>query len=135
MVEEERVVTRRSYPDYPSYPTSGVEHHVVTERALPPSGTEVLTRVVLLVFGVIQALLVLRIIGMLIDASRGNDLVRLVYDLSAIFVAPFEGIIRTEAVESGGSVLDVTAIVALIGWTLLEFLILAGIGLFRRQPA
>jgi hypothetical protein len=136
MVEEERVVTRRSYPDYPTYPAGGVEeHHVVTERTLPPSGTDVLTRIVLLVFGVIQVLLVLRIIGMLIDASRSNDLVRLVYDLSAVFVAPFEGIIRTEAVESGASVLDVTAIVALIGWTLLEFLILAAIGLFRRQPA
>ena len=132
MVEEERVVTRRSYP---SSPVTGVEQHVVSERAVYPSGTDVLTRIVLLVFGVIQVLLVLRIIGMLIDASRSNDLVRLVYDLSAIFVVPFEGIIRTEAVESGASVLDVTAIVALIGWTLLEFLILAAIGLFRRQPA
>ena len=58
-----------------------------------------------------------------------------IYDVSAVLVAPFEGIIRTEAVESGASVLDVTAIVALIGWTLVEFLILAAIGLFRRQPA
>ena len=64
-----------------------------------------------------------------------NDLVRLVYDVSAILVAPFEGIIRTDTVNAGTSVLDVTAIVALIGWTLLEFLILAAIGLFRRQPA
>jgi YGGT family len=132
MVEEERVVTRRNYP---SYPTTGVEHHVVTERAIVPSGPDILARLVLLIFGVIQALLILRIIGMLIDASRSNDLVRLIYDVSAILVAPFEGIIRTEAVESGASVLDVTAIVALIGWTLLEFLILAAIGLFRRQPA
>src|SRR5688572_21595850 len=126
MVEEERVVTRRNYP---SYPTTDVEHRVVTERAIVPSGPDILARLVLLIFGVIQALLILRIIGMLIDASRSNDLVRLVYDVSAILVAPFEGIIRTEAVESGASVLDVTALVALIGWTLLEFLILAAIGL------
>ena len=129
MVEEERVVTRRSYP------TTDVEHHVVTERAIVPSGPDILARLVLLIFGVIQTLLILRIIGLLIDARRGNDLVRLVYDVSAVLVAPFEGIIRTDVVESGASVLDVTAIVALIGWTLLEFLILAAIGLFRRQPA
>ena len=54
--------------------------------------------------------------------------------MSAILVAPFEGMIATE-VESDASVLDVTAIVALIGWTVLEVLILAAIGIFRREPA
>ena len=132
MVEEERVVTRRRYV---TDPMTGVEREVVVERASYPSGADMLARVVLLVFGVIQALLVLRILGQLIDANRSNDIVRLIYDVSAILVAPFEGIIRTDAVNSGSSVLDVTAIVALVGWTLLEFLILAGIGLFRRQPA
>ena len=132
MVEEERVVTRRRYV---ANPMTGVDQEVVVERASYPSGADVLGRIVLLVFGVIQVLLVLRIVGLLIDASRTNDLVRLVYDVSAILVAPFEGIIRTDTVNAGTSVLDVTAIVALIGWTLLEFLILAAIGLFRRQPA
>ena len=132
MVEEERVVTRRRYA---ANPMTGVDQEVVVERASYPSASDVLGRIVLLVFGVIQVLLVLRIVGLLIDANRTNDLVRLVYDVSAILVAPFEGIIRTDTVNAGTSVLDVTAIVALIGWTLLEFLILAAIGLFRRQPA
>jgi hypothetical protein len=132
MVEEERVVTRRRYA---ADPMTSVEREVVVERAAYPGGADVLGRIVLLVFGVIQVLLVLRIVGLLIDANRTNDLVRLVYDVSAILVAPFEGIIRTDTVDAGSSILDVTAIVALIGWTLLEFLILAAIGLFRRQPA
>ena len=132
MVEEERVVTRRRYA---ANPMTGVDQEVVVERTSYPSGADVLGRIVLLVFGVIQVLLVLRIVGLLIDANRTNDLVRLVYDVSAILVAPFEGIIRTDTVNAGTSVHDVTAIVALIGWTLLEFLILAAIGLFRRQPA
>jgi hypothetical protein len=34
-----------------------------------------------------------------------------------------------------GSVLDVAAIVALIGWTLVEALILAAIRIFSRRPA
>jgi len=34
-----------------------------------------------------------------------------------------------------GSVLDVAAIVALIGWTLVEALILAALRIFSRRPA
>ena len=34
-----------------------------------------------------------------------------------------------------GSILDVAAIVALIGWTLVELLILAGIRIFDRRTA
>jgi hypothetical protein len=132
MVEEERVVTRRRYA---TDPLTGVEREVVVEPAPYPSGADVLGRIVLLVFGIIQLLLVLRIVGLLIDAQRANDLVRLIYDASAILVAPFEGIIRTDTVSSGSSVLDVTAIVALIGWTILEFVILAIIGALRRRPA
>ena len=50
-------------------------------------------------------------------------------------MAPFEGMLNTNALQSGGSVLDVAAILALIGWTLLEALILAAVGVFRREPA
>ena len=40
---------------------------------------------------------------------------------------------RVEADQ--GSVLDIAAIVALIGWTLVEALILAAIRIFSRRPA
>ena len=33
------------------------------------------------------------------------------------------------------AIVDVAAIVALIGWTLVEGLVIAGIGIFRREPA
>jgi hypothetical protein len=74
-------------------------------------------------------------VGLLIDANRSNAIVQLIYDTTAILVAPFEGIIRTDVVSAGSSVLDVTAIVALIGWTVLEVLILGAIGMLRREPA
>ena len=35
------------------------------------------------------------------------------------------GILRTNALSAGGSTLDVAAIVALIGWTILELVVLA----------
>jgi hypothetical protein len=37
-------------------------------------------------------------------------------------------------VQAGASVLDIAALVALVGWTILEFLIIAGIGIARREP-
>jgi hypothetical protein len=58
-----------------------------------------------------------------------------ILDLSQLFVAPFEGILRTDALSSAGSILDVTAIVAIVGWTLLELIVLWAMGIFRRTPA
>ena len=49
-------------------------------------------------------------------------------------MAPFEGILRTDALHSGGSVLDIAAILAFIGWTLLEALAIAAVNIFRREP-
>jgi YGGT family len=111
---------------------STVAHRSVEMR---PSGGAVAGRVVILLFGIVQALIVLRIVFLLLDAREGNDIVAWVLNASQIFVAPFEGMLGTDALASGGSVLDVAAILALIGWTLLEALILAAVGVFRREPA
>jgi hypothetical protein len=100
-----------------------------------PSGGAIAGRVVILLFGIIQVLILLRIVFLLLDAREGNDIVNFVLNASQIFVAPFEGMLGTNALTSGGSVLDVAAILALIGWTLLEALILAAVGVFRREPA
>jgi hypothetical protein len=100
-----------------------------------PSGGTIAGRVVILLFGIVQVLILLRIVFLLLDAREGNDLVSWVLNASQIFVAPFEGMLGTDALASGGSVLDVAAILALIGWSLLEALILAAVGVFRREPA
>ena len=63
-----------------------------------------------------------------LDARAGNDLVRAILDISQAFVAPFEGILRTNALTSGGATLDVAAVLALIGWTLLELVVLRSCG-------
>ncbi|MBA3688158.1 MAG: hypothetical protein H0W81_04955 [Chloroflexi bacterium] len=49
-------------------------------------------------------------------------------------MAPFEGVLHTNAVHSGASIFDLAALVAIVGWTLLEFLIIARIGIARREP-
>jgi len=108
---------------------------VVEERVrTSPSGGELARRIIVVVFGIIQALLVLRVVLLLLDANRSNDVVKFIYDLSLIFVAPFQGMLNSDALKSGGSVLDIAAILAIVGWTVLEFLLLALVGVFRREP-
>jgi hypothetical protein len=100
-----------------------------------PSGASIAGRIVILLFGIIQVLIILRIVFLLLDAREGNDIVSWVLNASQIFVEPFEGMLGTNALAAGGSMLDIAAVLALIGWTLLEALILAAVGVFRREPA
>ena len=142
---EERVVEQESVTTPPpdttttepvAYSSGTVSQgSVVTETVRrSPSGAETARRAVVFVFGIIQALILVRIVLLLIDANQSNGLVSFIYDLSAFFVGPFEGVLNTNAVRAGASVFDIAALVALVGWTILEFLIIAGIGIARREP-
>jgi hypothetical protein len=71
---------------------------------------------------------------LLLDARTGNAIVTSILNISQVFVAPFEGILRTNALHAGGSMLDVAAVVALVGWTVLEAIILWALAIFQRDP-
>jgi hypothetical protein len=133
MTYDEKTVVHRDESADPLH-----EHGTaVTSRTIEhrPSGGALTGRIVILVFGILQVLILLRIVLLLLDAREGNDLVAFVLNTSQIFVGPFEGILKTDALKSGGSILDMAAVLALIGWSLLEALILAAVGVFRREPA
>ena len=100
-----------------------------------PGNSEMARRIIVLVFGLIQIVIGLRIVLLLLDARTGNALVSGILDISKIFVAPFEGILNSNALTAGGSTLDVAAVVAFVGWTILELIVLWAVGIFRRQPA
>lgn len=100
-----------------------------------PGGAEMGRRIVVLVFGLIQIVIGARIVLLLLDAREANALVSAVLGISQVFVAPFEGILRTDSLNAAGSVLDVTAVVALVGWTILELIVLWVIGIFGRRSA
>ena len=116
------------------------EDRVVTETPTSTSrgavgGGQIARRVTILIFGLIQIVIGLRIVLLLLDARTGNALVSAILDISQIFVAPFEGILKTDALHAAGSTLDVAAVVALVGWTILELIVLWVVGIFRREPA
>jgi hypothetical protein len=99
-----------------------------------PDTPEYVRRIIVLVFGLIQLVIGARIVLLLLDARASNDLVAGILNVSQVLVAPFEGILRTDALNAGGSTLDVTALVALVGWTIAEVILLWVVGIFRREP-
>ena len=134
MTTEERhtAVVREPDPRFASAPAT--TDRVVDEtrvRTTRPSGATLASRIVIVVFGVIQLAIGLRIVLLALNAREGNDLVRAILDISQVFVAPFEGILRSDGLASGGSFLDAAAVLALIGWTLLELVVLAVIRIAR----
>lgn len=100
-----------------------------------PTDSERTRRIVVLLFGLVQFFIGARFVLLLLEAREANGLVSGILELSQLFVAPFEGILRTESLRSAGSVFDITAIVALVGWTVLELIVIWGVGVFRREPA
>lgn len=130
MVDEERVVVQRTS----GFPAAGSESVVQESVRRQPSGAEVARRIVVFVFGIIQVLIILRILLLLVGANDDSAIVAAIYNVSGFFVAPFDSVLGTETVRNGGSVFDVAAVVALIGWTVLEAIIVAGISIARREP-
>ena len=118
-----------------STPTGQEATRTATRRVATtgPGGAEMGRRIVVLVIGLIQIVIGARIILLLLDAREANGLVSAILNISQVFVAPFEGMLRTDSLHSAGSTLDVTAVVALVGWTILELIVLWVIGIFARR--
>jgi uncharacterized protein YggT (Ycf19 family) len=112
-----------------------VDSHTSTEVVHRQSPIVVLERLILFLFGIVQVLIGLRILLLLVAAREGNDIVAFIYNLSDVFVAPFRGILRIDEIAAGQVALDVGAIVALVGWTVLELLVLWLVRIFRPAAA
>lgn len=111
-----------------------VSSSVQTRRVTAtPDSSELARRIIVLIFGLIQLVIGLRILLLIVDARTGNGIVSGILNISQVFVGPFEGILKTDALHAGGSMLDVAALVALIGWTVIEAIVLWILGIFRRD--
>ena len=142
MTDYQRTTTRETQTVDPRADASGAPPVATTTRTTDyqtagPGASTFAARVITFLFGILQALLILRIVLLLLVANGGNDVVHFVFSVTQPFVEPFLGMFALNHVTADqGSVLDIAAIVALIGWTLVEALILAAVRIFsRRTPA
>lgn len=120
------------YGDPPAPMTA--QSTVVRERTVARSGRTDAMGIVTLIFGILQALLLLRIVLLVLIANHDNAIVGGILAITDPFVEPFRGMFRLDAVAGrSGSVLDVAALVALVGWTLVEALVVAVLRLGERQ--
>jgi hypothetical protein len=133
--QQQRTTVKREVAPATRAGDRGLQADVVRQRDTTsnrPSGATQAARVVVLGFGIAQALLLLRIVLLALDARRGNDLVTAILAVSQPLVGPFAGLFRVDTlVTAGGSVLDIPAIVALVAITILEVLALAIVSLPR----
>jgi hypothetical protein len=91
-----------------------------------------LTEIVWLLFGILEALIGLRVFLKLIAANPNNPFASLVYQASALFVWPFSGLTITPAAE--GMVLEIPSIIAMIVYGLLAWLVVRLIWIVFDRP-
>lgn len=101
----------------------------VVRYSAGPAAT--LERALVLIFGLIELVIGLRILLLLLAGREGNDIVQFVYNVSEIFVAPFRGILRIDEIQAGVSALDFGAVVAIVGWLIIELIVVAVVRMFR----
>lgn len=76
-------------------------------------------------FGIIEAVLALRLVFRLLAANPGNGFASFIYDLSYAFIAPFRGIFPQASYGNAvleSSTLAAIVIYALIGWGLVRLI-------------
>ena len=149
VADETRVVERETYvereapaadPGYvPPTQPAGSQVNVNSRPAYVDDGPGALyyaRRVLSLLFGILAVLLGLRILLLLLVANQQNSIVDFVYSITEPFVAPFRGVFNFDTVSPGGnSVLDIAALVALVGWLLIYLLLMAILRLGDRRTA
>ncbi|MDP9222446.1 MAG: YggT family protein [Actinomycetota bacterium] len=83
-------------------------------------------RVVALLFGILIVLIALRFLLLALGANTGNALVDFIYNVSEPFVAVFRGVFSFDRISPvGRSVIDVAALVAIVGYALLAIVMIA----------
>lgn len=111
------------------------DNETVVSAKAEVSSTQTVERVIYFLFGILEVLLVFRLIFKLAGASRGSSFVDLIYGLTGIFIMPFNGIFRTATapgVETT-TVLEPATLVAIIVYAVLAWGIVALIRIASRE--
>jgi len=90
------------------------------------------TQLVWLLFGVLEALIALRIGLKLIGANPESPIVALIYGLTFLFLFPFEGLVASPTV--GGMVLEISSIFAMLIYALIAWAVERTVWLIFYRP-
>ena len=109
-LREETLITR--HPGYVA--TEHVVIDIAAERRMDHS---LLNRILWSLLGFLEILLAVRILLRLIAADANSGFAMLIYGITGVFVGPFNGMVATPT--SGGSSLEVTALIAMLVYALI----------------
>ena len=116
--------------------TNQVNVNAVEGISTSPGPLSLTRRVVALLFGVLVVLIAVRFLLLALAANAGNALVDFIYGVSEPFVEVFRGVFSFDHFSPvGRSVIDVAALVAIVGYALLALLIIAILRLGDREGA
>jgi hypothetical protein len=87
---------------------AGREQRVATFKA---------TQLIWLLLGLLEAAIALRVIFKLVGVNEANSFAKLLYGVTGFFLAPFASLAKAPA--AGGSVLEVSSIIAMIVYLLI----------------
>jgi YGGT family len=116
-------------PIQPVAPVQLVQPMQPVQRSQGLSVAERAAMITYLILGIMEALLITRVILKLLAANPGSSFVRFVYNVSALLVAPFQGIFPTPATQN--SVLELSSLVAIavyavIAWGIVRLIAIVG---------
>ena len=77
------------------------------------------TQLVWLFFGILEALIALRIGLKLIGANAASPIAVFIYGVTSLFLAPFAGLTRTPS--AGGLVLELSSVIAMLVYSLIAW--------------
>jgi uncharacterized protein YggT (Ycf19 family) len=129
---------------HPDRPVGEVHEHEIGVVETPVVTTPVVTTPVVsvwpyarlvafiyLIFGTLESLIGIRVVLKLLAANPQAGFTRFMYDVTAPFVYPFQGIFATP--QSNGSILEFSSLLAIVIYALLAYLIVRIIEIVGRR--
>jgi hypothetical protein len=77
------------------------------------------TQVVWLVFGILEAMILLRIVLKALEANAASPIAAFIYGFTNLFLWPFAGLTGTPA--AGGMVLEISSLIAVVVYGLIAY--------------
>ena len=133
-INDPRPVDRREDVRVQQQPGYQQQTHVVENRnAARKMAVSRAAQLIWLLFGILEALIGLRIVLKLIAANAANPLASLVYGITDLFLWPFAGLTVTP--QAQGMVLEIPAIIAMFVYALVAWALVRLIWLIFYQPS